>query len=235
MSIDVLGWGLKVVPPVARWLVARLAAPRLSLSCEAREPWFQRTQVTVPGLDSLSALSRSFAYYYRVRVENLGGGQANACQLKLTRLWSTSEGRTWEPMREWQPVNLVWSGTGGVERAVYAADEAYADLGHVLSSYMQSNHSPDGRRVFNGSGGHAWLYLDVEPLFNSQFSVLGRGRYCFELRVMAPKARTFTTWIELNFPGEFAEIIDSAGRLLGGVTVASRESPPSEGEESHEG
>ncbi len=115
--------------------------PRLEVTISAGPPHAINTPVTVTGktLNPIDAVSKARANYYRVGVQNRGESTVAACRVVLTGLWYLVQG-VWRGLNSWEPMPLTWSNLPGtIYRDLSPGEQAYCDVGHVFTNYIQSN------------------------------------------------------------------------------------------------
>jgi hypothetical protein len=218
------------------WRLAR--GPMLRLSAGPKGPWCVQTQANLPGrAGPVDQVFDGVMDYYRVRVRNEGQQQAHGCHVTLTRLWYVAE-NTWRELDTWQPVDLNWSGRPGVTRInLSPSEEAYCDVGHVSSNYIQSNIET-GTRVIprtrrrRPDAEQGRFVLDLATVFNAQPNALEDGAYVIELTAYSDDAPTKTLLCDLWYPGAYALITDThMDRSLGRTVLQERKRPPAVGSE----
>jgi len=218
------------------WTFAR--RPKLVLSAEPREPWCVQTPMNCPpGRNPVEWVSLGLANYYRVRVVNDGKTTAKGCHVQLTGVWFVERG-LWKRLAGWQAVDLIWSGSPGVRtKDLSPRQPDFADVGHVFSSFLQSNAvSPTSVRVLYRDAPavthHARFMLDLHTQFNAQPNALERGHYVMELSAFSENAATMTLRCDLWVSGEFAQLGDTSP--LANTILNHRGSLPEEDSLDHD-
>jgi hypothetical protein len=157
------------------------------------------------------------AVHYRLLVENLGGRSAQDCRLQIVGLLFAESG-VWKRLTGWEPVDLIWSNRPGVSSIDLAAREnAFCDVGHVFSNYIQSNRVRPttvrelGRRPRQQQ---ALFFLDGRSIPAAQRNALAAGVYALHMRMFSSNVKTRDFICLLHFKGEFASLVDESPTAL---------------------
>lgn len=237
MAIDgVLAWFRAW--PILKWGFEKVAhysqRPALSLHIDSRPKCAVQTPVTVlpPRWNAVEAASKARSNYYRLQVKNTGRTIARNVQVQLTDIWYVERG-IWKRLKEWHAANLPWIGRAASTTVdLHPAQDDFCDVGHVQTNALQNDVPlPQGERLLfkndSKSRHQALFVLAPERRFQHLPSVLDRGHYVLGVRAYADNAESAAAFIDLAFPGRFAELGDD--RMpgpLGGVEISMRAEPP---------
>lgn len=175
--------------------IRRRRHPKLTASIEAKHPYCIRTAVQWPGPNQERPW-RGWKYWLRVWVKNEGNVRAEKPEVFLSRAWVWNDNRSFEPLPNFTPMNLLWSYT----------DDAYVD-----------GISPDMRRLCDiGSILEPTYSNPANPLqslsetrlvlrLQNHTDWLPPGRYKFELKIAGSNCEPVTHCIHLHLTGRWHE------------------------------
>jgi len=206
MPIDFLSWGWSAVKTVAGPAWRFFHKPRLKVTASAADPFIKHTETALAGMNVMNAMERKWLSYYRLKVTNKGREQAQGCRVLITNIQHVVDGQ-WRDIPGWEPVTLKWSLRGVPSVDISPKEEAFCDIGHVASNYIQNNVYPQNRPRGLGRtdpNHHAWLFLETDRQPNHQAGKLAYGDYCLRLRLVTNNTGTTDVALYLRFMGQFA-------------------------------
>lgn len=195
--------GLRLITsPIWKWF----SKPQLEVSAVAEDPYIKHTETALAGMNPMQAIERKWLAYYRLKVRNNGRTQAKGCRVLISSIQYVEHG-VWRKVNGWEPVTLKWSLRGIPSVDISPKEEAYCDVGHVASNYIQNNvYRQDRPRRLGRTDPdhHAVLYLETDQQPNHQAGALAFGDYCFRLQLVSGNTRTMEVPLYLKFMGQFA-------------------------------
>jgi hypothetical protein len=188
----------------------RLRRPKLVVYARAEDPFVKHTTTPLPDhVSAMDAITRNMLDYYRVQVLNGGKEQARACRLQIIGIRYVEHG-VWRDYDGWEPVTLKWSNVKTTVVDISPREDAYCDIGHFASNYIQNNlyrHDFPRRRLGQTDHDHhAWFYLECHPVPNHQPGALGHGDYCFRMRLVSSNVATLEFGIYFKSMGQFSSL-----------------------------
>lgn len=147
-------------------------------------------------------------YMFRFWITNQGSfNSAKNVQVFLDRLEKLSaDSRTYIPIADFLPMNLVWSHTEGrtfLEEISANGMGRHCDFGHILNpSAYKDIHDMEIPKVFSGK---AVFMLDVEFKHFNKFYLLDPGTYKLYIIIAGQNALPVSKTVEISFTGDWHE------------------------------
>jgi hypothetical protein len=210
-SIVALGVGLVAIfTPYIRVFVW---PPALSISFNVTPPDSHPTvRVDTIGKGNTRREKESNCYWYRLRIDNDGPGQARNVQVFLSK----------EEDQSFLPMNLKWAHIGEVTRKSIAPGLfAYCDFGSIISSEDAKEIYPSHRKLF---GGNAVLDLCLEKKPNTgSHLVKPPGPHHFDVTVTSDSISPFIRR-KFTYVVDFEDIwkLDDKGEPIGTLRVEEK-------------
>ena len=178
----------------------------------------------------------SFKEIWKYKVTfSLGSTQENETNRYVFRLWVTNQGsfdraenvqvfaksleklavdsKTYVPITEFLPMNLVWSHTNGktfLEAISAHGMGRHCDLGHILNpAAYQSINDIEKPKVLNGK---TVFMLDVEFKHFNKSYLLEPGTYRLHIIIVGQNALPESKVVEISFTGDWFEDQDKMFR-----------------------
>jgi hypothetical protein len=174
-------------------LVSIWRRPILDLRLQTGPPDCQKTPlISINGGQPIGD-----AYYFRLWVFNDGRLRAEDVQIFAASLIYKMADRSFEPVRDFLPMNLVWShsltskqGPEIFAKGISPEMGKHCDLGFI--------EQPHG-------GDDLCFALAVEAIPNTGSHKLKPGIYKLELKVAASNSKPVTKYLEMNITGKWSE------------------------------
>jgi len=153
-------------------------------------------------------------YVFRLWVTNQGSfDRAENVQVFADSLEKLSvDSKTYVPITEFLPMNLVWSNTAG--RTFLEAISAngmgrHCDLGHILNPVAYQDIDMEKPKVLSGK---AVFMLDVEFKHYNKSYLLEPGTYRLHIIIVGQNALPESKTVEISFTGDWYEEQDKMFR-----------------------
>lgn len=207
--IEIPSWVYSALKTMAGPAWQWFSKPRLDITALPEDPFIKHTETALPGMTLMQAMDRKWLNYYRLKVTNKGRKQAQGCRILVTNVQYV-EHEVWREVNGWEPVTLKWSLRGVPAVDISPGEEAYCDVGHVVSNYIQNNVYRQDRPRRLGrtdSDHHALFYLDTDQQPNRQYGAFAFGDYVLRLRLVTSNTGTINFALYLKFMGQFASLL----------------------------
>jgi hypothetical protein len=141
------------------------------------------------------------AYYLRLWIENTGNATAKNAEVYADELRRQRLDETWELVKAFPPMNLVWANL----RAVYFPAIApkmgkHCDLGHVTDPTCRQLLKEDAPRL-GLTNQQTSLAFDLMAAPNHKGHIVGPGEYQLDIRVAAENALPVKRTIAISLRG----------------------------------
>jgi hypothetical protein len=176
------------------WIKARFVRPKLSMQARVATPDCHKTR--------WGDQRGPEVYYFRIGVLNTGNAAAHDVQLYLANVEVQRQDKTYEPVRRFMHMNLLWAHTRQITvPAIWPnMPPRFCDLAHIsdpASKPLVVNEDLPGVPAFEPI-----LALDLEVKANTNGWLLEpRNIYRFTLILAAANHKPVTRHLEVSFPG----------------------------------
>jgi hypothetical protein len=182
-------------------ITRRFRRPDLILRIKPADPDCIKTPVHVTSAGNVRWSGQ--AYFLRVWVENRGKQRAEKVQVFLASVRRRLAGGSFEPVKDFAPMNLRWSHTDFVEPEIYA-DGISPGMGkHCDLGCISEPSNPTLQRLPDMVEGQVTLDLWLEVFPANQGHRLPPGEYRLEIKTAGSNCMPAIHRISLNLTGRW--------------------------------
>ena len=193
--------------------------PVLKITAEVRSP--DCVKIPFERKDSITGrvIAKADAYYLRVSVQNDGKEAARSVEVYARSLRAYRNG-AWAEVRQFPPMNLIWSNLGRMYLPILAPNETrrYCDIAHIIkpSERVSFDGTEDAPKELKGlDPSRVLLSFDLVARPNHRGHIVGPGIYKLQIEIGAENAKSVRTTLEIFVHGEWDENEDEMlGRLV---------------------
>jgi len=189
--------------------------PKVSLLIQTGSPFSDLTILDAPipvqnpdETVNIGALGSAKCYYFRLLIANTGKATAERVEVFVQSVERLTEGQQAEALKDFPPMNLTWSHSGGVPKDLSPGMSKFIDLGCILDPAALKRQPPSLRHQYQKWNTLAdktktifTFELEVKP--NHLGHIVEAGRYRIRLLTSGGNFDPFETQIEMKFTGEW--------------------------------
>ncbi len=182
--------GLGGIFSIQDWIKNKLTKPTLSVEIKLGPPDCLKIAVS----NSQTGQFLYYAYYFRLRVENIGNYQMQEVEVVVLELEKKGRNNRYSKVSSFLPMNLTWSHIGQVTiPKIQPGLFKYCDLGHVVES-IHANLQQFGITTTS----QIVFILDTQVTPNTGSNILLPGEYSIKITFAANNVKPQSIWFKLN-------------------------------------
>ncbi len=176
--------------------------PKLTVTYRHEPPDSHKTRWNYPVQIGLQVhYKQTECYFFRLWVSNQGKMRAEKVQVFADKLYKKTANGTFEQMKEFLPMNLVWSYTHEIfAEGISPLMGKHCDLGHITFPDVLGNFNEDLSDVQSEKTIFA---LDLEQKPNTKTHLLSPGIYKLDLRIAGANVSPVLTRLEITMTGDW--------------------------------
>ena len=185
---------------------------RIAIRCEPPDC------VWVPFTNLQTGAFIAHSVYLRLWIENTGNAPARNVEVYAKELRLHRADGTWERVREFPPMNLLWANPPGTVYWPVIVSEMgkHCDLAHIVDPALRAQRGEENPAL-GLPPDRTSLAFDLMAAPNHKGHIVGPGRYQLDIVVAAENSRPLTETVEINLEGPW--YADETRMLRDGVGV----------------